>query len=326
MSEEALRELLRSPLDDPQPRRSRPLRLAGIGMLALAVGGGAAFGGSALLADEELPAPASTTVTTTTVPADTRVQAAEGVGLEASWIYDAGDDLYVGLSTVVDPGTDRTTADGIQTGWWRLRVADGREFDFTAEFAAPTAQGMLTVEFPGVGVHADDLEALVVLPMIDSVETTTTAAVDVEALPWPGPLDGPEADGVTIIVDEVRIDDAGGFLTWRIDGLGDRRAVVRLQGTYRNTETGDLERFVAETDLPAPPLQLSPASGRPARSGTIQLFRLDDPDNPSFRSRYTGDADAVVTIDGITFEWSVVVFRYRSATVAMPLSEAALHP
>jgi hypothetical protein len=132
MSEEALRELLRSPLDDPQPRRSRPLRLAGIGMLALAVGGGAAFGGSALLADEELPAPASTTVTTTTVPADTRVQAAEGVGLEASWIYDAGDDLYVGLSTVVDPGTDRTTADGIQTGWWRLRVAGPTEGSSTS--------------------------------------------------------------------------------------------------------------------------------------------------------------------------------------------------
>ncbi len=321
MSEEALRELLRSPLDDLPPRRAGRGAAVVIALLALVAGGTAGFGTAAFVDDETPVVETTTSTTTTSVAAADPVGAGEGAGLEVAWTYHDGEAFFVGVTTTIDPEVDRSEAHGIQTARWGLRLTDGREVEFDAEYASPAAQGMLTVEFPGAGFEPDDVEALIVMPMLESAETTATATVGVEELPWEGPLEGVDAGGITIAVQSVRIDDAGGYLAWTVDDSPDRRAFVRLSGTY--LQGGDTQRFVPEFDLPVAPLQFSPGTYRPARGGTLQLFRLDDPDNPSFRSRYTGDPEAVVEIDGITFEWFVAVYRYQTAAIEVPLDGGA---
>lgn len=335
MRDETLRELLQSPLEDKQAPGVGWVAFLGVFLLAAAIGAGGGVAGRALIGDDADPVAASTTTLPVSVaePAEDAVRslpvAAPGDSrLVGEWIYLSDDAVLIGVASLVEPGVDPAEAAGMSSARWLLRAAEGgRTVPFSAEQAWAAAQGMFVAEFPGSAASIP-FDTLLVLPTTETVEATATWTVETEALPYtfePEPAEI-DVDGVRLVIDEVRVDDAGGSVTWHLAGGEDVRARVGATIRYEDVDAGEVRRSVVDTELPAPPLQLTIPPARPARSDTLRLYRLDDPLRPSFRSRYTGDPQLAVAVRDVEIEWSVEVFRYAAQAIEVPLAGATRFP
>jgi len=274
------------------------------GALAVAFDGG-----------ESADGPAAGEVTTSTAP-DGPVALSEDLRIEPAWLLERRDRLLIGVHILSEPGT---TPELPSSAAWSLLLDDGREVPFSADYASFLAPGVVTVEFPGDGIEPADLEALVVRPATRSLEVTGTWEVPAGELPWRGPPPGPiaTAEGFTLMATDVRIGDDGGSIEWQLFGASGRRTVLDAEASW--TVPGDDLRRVAAAEyrIGDTPLQLSPLRPNARWSGSLELYRLDDPQNPTFRSRWWGDPGPV-TIDGLTVEFRATVYEYADDGIPVP--------
>ena len=316
MSQDALREVLRSPLDDlPGRRRGSAVAFAAF-LLAAGVGVGIVAGGRALGSDQA--APESSLTTTGAVP-ETTVAAPVSLGelgVEVAAVWQQGEHLYAVVTTTVLPGADPADTAVAAGAHWVLRLPGGELLTATDEYTSTFVPGTFTVEFPLAEISGS--AELLVYPVAEVLEARFPTTRDSMALPWEGPLDGLpyRIGGEELIIDGFRLDDAGGEMEWHLAGSTVSRAVVGAGAGYREVG-GDLQRIVAEEELPAAFL-VSTVAGQPsARSGLVHLFRLDDAAAPTFRSRFTGDPERAVAIEDLTVEVTVRLYRYSDEPVVV---------
>jgi hypothetical protein len=318
VSDDALRELLRSPLEG-LPRRSsrRWVRTLAVGLGGLTLG--AALAGAAVLglgtdeaADTTAVFAASTTTTSGPAPLGGSLHA------EAAWVMQRADALLVGVHLIADPGTSPELPGSAA---WELRLDDGRSVLFRADYAVFISPGVMTVEFPGEGIEIPDLEALVLRPARRALELSGVWEIDAGQLPWRGPAPGPIVTGedFTLRATEVRIADNGGAIEWQLFGAAGRRALLDAEASWTAAGEDEPRVAAAEYRIGETPLQLSPLRADARWSGSIELYRLDDPDEPTFRSRWWGDP-GTVAVEGLTVEFSVVVFEYADEGIEVPLA------
>ena len=149
MSDDALREVLRSPLDDLPPSRRGLLWP----VVALVAGAAAGFGiGAALRSSPPEPAAApETTTTATTAPPATLPPGPVplgDVGAEVVAAWEQGGRLYLAVATTVPAGTDPAAAPGLAGATWVLQWGAGARTPATAELRSAALPGVFTVEFP----------------------------------------------------------------------------------------------------------------------------------------------------------------------------------
>jgi hypothetical protein len=318
VSDQALRELLRSPLDD-RPRRAPAPRLRAFGftLVGAVVGAAAAFAVLALL-DEPNDEPPAAEATTTTAPTGPAVLG-EGLRAEAAWVMERGDSVLVGVHVIAEPGSEAALP---ASAAWSLRLSDGRVIPFRADFAAFLAPGAVTVEFPARGIELAELDALIVRPAVAVFDLDGTWEVETDELPWLGPAPGPivATEDFTMVASRLRIGDDGGAIEWQLFGGSGRRAELDAQASW--TVPGDDEPriAVAEYRIGGAPLQLAPLGDRARSSGSLDLYRLDDPDAPTFRSRWWGDPGEV-QVEGLSVEFRVTVYEYAEDGIPVPLAD-----
>lgn len=322
MSDDALRELLTSPLDD-EPRRIRPpVRAALIAAAGVAAGFLIALAVLSLLdgsPDEAEGAPDPGETTTTTAPA---AAAEDGLRFEPAWVLARGDSLFVGVDLVETPQTEPESPPATS---WALRTSAGRVVAFLAEHTDPFSPGTVTVEFPASGYTLDDVEALLIRPAVSWTDLTGTWTLGAGELPWRGPAPGPiaENDEVTIRASSIRIADTGGVIEWGLFGASGARAVVEATAEWTVPGSDERRVAVAEWELPGAPLQRPPLPDNAATSGALELFRLDVPDAPTFRSRWWGETGPV-TIDSLVVEWSARVYTFADDPLEAPLDDVVV--
>lgn len=317
MSDDALRELLRSPLED-SPRRAPLLwiRTVALGLGGLALG--TALAGAAVLAFGAEEAAETTAVLTSSTTTPTGpVLLDGGLHAEAAWVMQRGDALLVGVHLLSEPGT---SPEPPGSAAWELRLDDGRSVLYRADYAAFLSPGVLTVEFPGEDIEIADLEALVVRPARRAIELSGAWEIDVDQLPWRGPPPGPIVAGedFTLSATEVHIGDNGGVIEWQLFNAAGRRALLDVEASWTVPGENEPRAAGAEHRIGGTPLQLGPLRPDARWSGSIDLYRFDDPDEPTFRSRWWGDPGPVV-VEGLTVEFSVVVFEYADGGIEVPL-------
>lgn len=326
MSDAALREVLRSPLDD-LPRSHRGAWAA---VAALVVAAGCGFGvGAGVRAlerastEETPPATTANTEATTSTSAPASIAVGD-VTVEAAAAFRQGGKLYVVVTTTVLPGADPEETTGLGSAHWVLRLPDGSQATATAEHSTPAVPGVFTVEFPD-GDPSGGTQ-LLLYPAEDVIERTFTTTRDSTQLPYEGPLDTEggvlgmsyRLGGQEIAFHAIRLDDAGGELGWHLSGDSTARAVVDAEATYTEVD-GGLQSIVPESRLPYASLMTLPGSAPPARSGSLHLFHLDDAANPTFRSRFFGDPERVVAVRGLVLQIDVRLYRYSATPAAIPV-------
>jgi len=324
MNDDALREVLRSPLDDPAPPR-RGGRAIGAVLLLAAAGGFGAVAGARALTGSESPATTEGTTTTIASPVTAATAVMGGVGVEAMAAWRQSGALFVVVSTAVLPGEDPEAVTGVPSAHWVLRLRGGDLLPAAAELTTILAPGMFTLQFPEADLSTG--AELLAYPAEHVIERTFTTTRDSTQLPWEGPLDGDggvmgkpyRLGGQEIAFHTTRLDDAGGELGWYLLGDSVARAVVDAGATYTE-EDGRPQSIVPEARLPYAYLTAPPGSAPPARSGGLHLFHLDDAANPTFRSRFHGDPEREVAIRQLVLEVSVRLYRYSAAPAVIPLS------
>ncbi len=109
----------------------------------------------------------------------------------------------------------------------------------------------------------------------------------------------------------------GGELRWHLDSESLVRVAVEVEATYREGERD--ERIVTGRALPTAFLQLEATAGTPRTSEVMELYHLDDPEEPTFRSRFWGDEDPVDVTD-LEVRWSIEVSIYSEEAVSASVS------
>ncbi len=332
MSDDAFRELLRSPLDDPPDRGAGDTRLWQIGMGA-AVAGTAltlalawAFGGF----DEGEAAPTPTVAAPIVTASDTTTApdpVAPAVTLEPQWVFEADGVIYVTVASIA-PAGGTGEAPGIVSANWAVELADGRRLAATAEVVSSEAPGLFTIAIPAPGVDAADVTRLLANPLVGTREVTGTAELGGVELPLVLPPPDPElrSGGSLAVIDEAVLHDAGGEVTWHLEGPEEERAELEIAADYVPAGADEPEAIRADFQIPGVALQLAAHPPEPARSGLIELFHLDDPESPTFRTRFWGDPDDVVPLESLSVGWRLVVYEYGTESVAVALGEATRLP
>jgi hypothetical protein len=316
VSQDALREVLRSPLDDPPPGRS------GWGAAALAFLVAAAVGVGGVAALRAGGTTAATQSTTTLAAVDEPVVTAPvsvgDLGVEVAAVWNQGDHLYVVVATTVLPGSDPAGVTAIPDAQWVIRLPEGDQVTATGEYTSGLVPGLFTVEFPALSASGE--AQLLMYPAAAEADADFSTQRDTAQLPWEGPLDGTpyRLGDQEVVIDTVRLDDAGGEVSWHLGGGSAAHAVVTAGATYQEVG-GDPQVIVPESALPFASLVSVDSPVPSAGSGLIHLFRLDDAENPSFRSRFWGDPDKVVAIQGLTVEISARVYRYAEEAAVFPI-------
>jgi hypothetical protein len=241
----------------------------------------------------------------------------EGLEVEAAWMMERGGSLYVGVHVTAAPGSNTPLP---RSGRWTLRLHSGATVVFEAEHAHPSLPGVITLEFSDT--DAADVAALAVRPAVDAVAAGETWEIETDALPWRGPAPGPiaEVGDVTVLSSSIRIADTGGEVAWSLVGGDLPRALVDAVVEY-TVPGGERRVAIPEHELPGVPLTIRDAPPGAAASGTVQLYRLDDPDEPTFRSRFWGDPGTVEVEGPVVIEWAVVLYTYAEDAVEIPLDD-----
>jgi hypothetical protein len=324
MRDDALRELLRSPLDDRPRQTARRLPiLVALGSAAL---GAALVAGGAALAGDGTPASTSTIPPTTAPPADPEPatpRLAPGVRAEVVRVLRQDDRWFVTLTALVEPGEDPEAAEAPPSANWGLRFEDGSEVGFLEERVDAFLPGAFTIIFPA-GPTQRTPEAVVADPAERVERGTATWDVGAAALPWDGPLpeDSLQIAGTSIVVDGVTLAGDGGTVSWHVEGRPlDVRASVDLRADFGIG--GDPQAIAAEWVFGGAPLQLRGSPTGASAEGTLPLFRLDDPEAPSWRSRWWGDP-APTDVEGLVIDWSVTTYHYGEEAVVIPIAPESI--
>ncbi len=238
--ESALRELLRSPLDD-EPRRDRGARrgravAVAIFLVSAAAGAGLAVAGAALAGGS---APATTTAattataTTTTVPAGPALPAGyypigDGFGARVERVLVRADAVFVSLSLAVDEEQDPAETPGHEGGQWRLEFPDGSTVRSTGVVFDPVARAAATIVFPAF--DQDPAQATLHLIAAEALHNATfsvTVAGTVAALPAVGTVElalEPAAfslnGGGTLHLGPLTLALGSASLDWTVEGTG----------------------------------------------------------------------------------------------------------
>lgn len=327
MSDDALREVLRSPLDDPAPpRRGSWAALAAV-VVAAGCGFGVAAGVRALIPGETVDTTVTTTepvATSTTIAGPTALGEVEAQVLAA---FRQGGRLYLVVATTVLPGEDPTEVAGLPGAHWVLRVGGGDLVVAAAEYLMPAAPGAFTIEFPDTDISGG--ADLLAYPAADIIERTFTTTRDSAQFPWSGPLDG--EGGVLgapyhlgreeVSMNRIRLDDGGGEIGWHLSGNSEARAVATAAATYTEPDAGP-QAIVSERDLPMASLVATVGADLATRSGSIHLFHLDHVDSPTYRSRFWGDPERVVMVEQLELTITVRLFTYAAEPVVIPVDLA----
>lgn len=237
--ESALRELMRSPLDE-EPRRARGARpgrrlSALLFLVAAAAGAGLTVAGAALLGGEETPATTAAAATTTTAPAPTGpalpagyYPVGEGFGARVERVLVRPDAVFVSLTLAVDEEHDPADTIGHQGGQWLLEFPDGSSVRSSAVVFDPVARAAATIAFPPF----DHDPAAATLRLLSAQELHTgsfsaTVPGTVAAMPAAGTLelvlqpatfalDG----GGSLRLGTLFLASGGGSLDWTVEGAG----------------------------------------------------------------------------------------------------------
>ncbi|MCU0280964.1 MAG: hypothetical protein MUE66_03870 [Acidimicrobiia bacterium] len=316
--EDALREVLRSPLDDPPPDRRRAWAALGALVAAAGCGFGATVGIRALAPGETADTPATTTTlpaTAMTLPGPAVLGEVEAQALAA---FRQGGRLYLVVTTTILPGDDATEVGGTPSAHWVLRLGDGALVVATAEYLQHAAPGVFTLEFPDTDISGG--VELLAYPAADVLEQAFHTSLDSAQFPWAGLTAGTSyrLGGETIVVDRVRLDDAGGEIIWHLVGGTNARAVVDAGATYSELDAGP-QAIVSERDLPTGWLVAAAGADLATRSGGVHLFRLDDALNPSPRSRFAGDPERAVAVEQLDLAITVRLYVYAAEPVVIPV-------
>jgi hypothetical protein len=289
-----LREVLRSPLDDlPDPMVST-LEVVVL-ILALVVGIGTGWVGASTDA-----APATSTTTMTTVPTEpldlppgwTDIETDHAVAV--TWMYTRGPDLLVGVSIASRAG-DEPTIPGVRAlgperrgiGLWTVELSGGEQVSHTREMFDPTAPGVVTIEFAGIGATVDDIRAIRVRPETGYGIRVQQVSVPTSAVP--ASFDAIEPIAVTeriessadetlrtdltfLTVEQFVVDWSNAALTWTLEDAPDIRTMVEPTVTIEGTTT---EPVVLSAGVGnAAFLQRGPPPSSPSSRGTSVLQKI----------------------------------------------------
>ena len=316
MSDDALREVLRSPLNDLPPAR----RGGWVGLVALVAAAACGFGatagirtlsggdGTAATGTTTTEAAASTTLAALTPRGDLRVEAV------AAWRQ--GGRLYLVVATTILPGAERDKVAGMPSAHWALRLGENDLRPVTSELYTPLVPGLFTLEFPEADIAGG--AELLAYPAAEVVEGVFPTALTSVQFPWEGPPAGTpyRLGGEEIVIDFLRLDDGGGEIVWYLAGDSESRAVVSGGATYSEVGGGP-QAIVAEPDLPAASLVTAVRATPATRSGEVHLFHLDNVNWPSFRSRFWGDPERVLSVEELHLQLAVRLYRYAAEPVAI---------
>ena len=318
MSDAALREVLRSPLDDRPPTGHKGWAGLVALVVAAACGFGAIAGWRALSGNGAEPGQSTTTATsspgTPPGPATIGDLQAEVV---AAW--QPGDRLFLVVATTVLPGSDPEEVAALPSAHWVLRLGSGDLLPAAVEVSTFLAPGLFTLEFPRVDISGG--AELLAYPVEEEVEGTFTTSLASARFPWQGLPQGTSyrLGGEEIAIDSIRLDDAGGELAWHLAGDSTARAVVSAGATYDEAGAGP-QALVTEPELPYA-YMLTRASAPPvARSGKVQLFHLDSVEAPSHRSRFFGDPERAVDVAQLELGITVRLYLYSAVPVGIPVA------
>jgi hypothetical protein len=121
------------------------------------------------------------------------------------------------------------------------------------------------------------------------------------------------------------IDDGGGTLEWALTGDTRSRATVAVQIDY--TEVGDggdsPQRIMSEQGVAVPFLSAGLTYGDPDRQGALRLYHLDDPEEPTFRTRHWGDPGRAVTVEDLLVVIAVRLHGYADDPIEIPFDPPA---
>ncbi|MFH1329132.1 MAG: hypothetical protein ABIJ48_00520 [Actinomycetota bacterium] len=189
----------------------------------------------------------------------------------------------------------------------------------TAELFTALAPGLFALEFPDIDITGG--VELLAYPASELVEGVFPTGLASAQLPWEGPLAATPylLGGEEVVIDRLRLDDGGGEIVWHLAGDSEARAVVSAGATYSEVG-GAPQAIVAEPDLPLASLVASPTATPVTRFGVVHLFHLDDPDQPTYRSRFWGDPERVVAVEALDLELLVRLYRYAAEPVVIPVS------
>ena len=286
--------------------------------LAAALAATATLGVSTLTKENGDPSAGTTTTMTGTPTAAAQGPVmAGGLMVEVAWAYDQSTYLYLSVVVSPAPGTDPSEVARITSAHWVLRLAGGQTLTFVSEETDPATPGIFTVGFPQA-----DLTGGAELLMYPVEDVTNTEAVTRRAdasLPWEGLPDASpySVGGDTLSIEALRLDDAGGELSWRFTGSSVTRAEVGVSVAY--TETGgEAQAIVGEDALPVDAMRSARVHLSPARQSTLRLYHLDDPLEPTSTSRFWGDAQRLVDVNDLEMTLSIRAYRYSADPVVIP--------
>jgi len=236
--EDALRELLRSPLDE-EPRRARGAARPGrktavlLFLAAAAAGAGLTVAGASLVRGEAAPATTAAATTTAPPPSGPALPVGyyplgEGFGARVERILQRPDAVFVTLSLAVDEAQDPAATTGHQGGQWLLEFPDGTSVRSSGVAFDPVARGTATIAFPAFDHDLNG--ATLRLVAVEDLRTATfsaTVAGTVAALPTEGTLRfalGPATfaldGGGTLRVGPLDLGPTGASLEWAVEGTG----------------------------------------------------------------------------------------------------------
>jgi hypothetical protein len=236
--EVALRELLRSPLDEEPRRRRRTDTRRWVTpflfIAAVAAGAGGVLAAAALTGAGEPPATTTAAATTTApVPIGPALPAGysplgEGYGARVERVLLRPDAAFVTLSLAVDENHDPAETLGHQGGQWALEFPDGTTVRSTGVAFDPVARAAFTIAFPPL--EQDPSGAVLQLLMsaeLHSETFTAAAAGTMAVLPAEGafgfsvnPSTFRLEGGGTLHLGSLFLEVGGGSLSWTLEGAG----------------------------------------------------------------------------------------------------------
>ncbi|NNC73952.1 MAG: hypothetical protein HKN93_00435 [Acidimicrobiia bacterium] len=331
MSDDAFKELLRSPLEEPRKsaRESRRAsrRPSGDGggdgsswvpvLLAMVIGGVLVIAGWLAAGSDDDDATAETTTTTTTLAAATGsvfpatyTAIDDRLAVRAERILQRGDLTYVSFSTVVAAGLEPDETAGIVGGLWELVLRDGTTVASIEDFFDPLARGTFSVAFPGVDATALDRVQLVGNAIRTSNGFETRHDFDA-GLPFTAddPTDLGLEEGLTLTIDSFDLAESGSRITWHLEGAPEVTASV----------SAFVETLDGSGRIPGDTLFESQASGFRRNFGTT----IAPP--PARREGEIGLQPMILGNPATTYSatafWTVTWVTYVDTSVDVPLED-----
>jgi hypothetical protein len=281
MSEDAFRELLRSPL--PEPGSAMERRTAAWAWFSMAAVVGALVTGAVLWlggGGEEQAAPATTTTTSAAIAAEPALPAGYTpivggrYGVRPELIFADGANPVLVVSTAVRSDLDPSSVAGFTGGVWSVRSAGGTATAYQREIRLQESLGVFAIEFPAGTAIEPDATLELHQPLPPEAATVVTP-IEIRGLPWSGPLDPiafPHTDGIEIVFDSIDVGAEGGTIVWHIGNRVDATATITpivVEGDGLLVPAwAEPPRFNQLPQPPAPP---------PAPGGTVVLRPLGDP-------------------------------------------------